>query len=110
MLVGGIAKQSGPFWSAECEPIGAFTQGTSIADAIDMLRSLIELQVDRDGFHVAVTDFGAAVRRLIFVRVGPAFVHRSQPRRARAVGPRGSICPCPTFARTRSPSFGRTAR
>lgn len=59
MLIGRIAKQSSPFWSAECEPIGAFTQGTSIADAIDMLRSLIELQVDSSGFHVKVTDLGA---------------------------------------------------
>jgi len=58
MLIGRIAKQSGPFWSAECEPIGAFTQGTSVEDAIDMLRSLIELQIDSAGFRAKVTDLG----------------------------------------------------
>lgn len=45
-------------WSADCEMIGAFTQGNGRDDACDMLRALVELQVDRKGFRAVVTEIG----------------------------------------------------
>lgn len=58
MLVGRIAKQGGPWWSAECEAIGAFTQGKSRRDAAAMLVELVEVMVERPGFTVTVTEVG----------------------------------------------------
>lgn len=45
-------------WSAECEMLGAFTQGNGRDDACDMLRALVDLQVDRKGFRALVTEIG----------------------------------------------------
>jgi DNA-binding XRE family transcriptional regulator/predicted RNase H-like HicB family nuclease len=56
MLVGRIAKEQGPFWSAEVESIGAFTQGHSRTEAFAMLADLIETMVDRRGFKVKIIE------------------------------------------------------
>lgn len=58
MLIGRIAKEEGPLWSAEVAAIGAFTQGTSRKDAASMLAEVIELMVGRAGFKVTVTEVG----------------------------------------------------
>jgi hypothetical protein len=61
MLTGKLRIGQGAehgLWSAECEMIGAFTQGKGRDDACDMLRALVELQVDRKGFRVVVTEIG----------------------------------------------------
>lgn len=60
MLLGRIARQEEPYWSADVEAIRAYTQGTSLDDAIDMLASLIRLQVDCAGFEVTITKVGVA--------------------------------------------------
>ena len=57
MILGRLQKQ-GDQWSADAEVIGAFTQGASLRDAIDMLASLIKLQVGRDGFEVTIREIG----------------------------------------------------
>ena len=58
ILIGRIAKQEGPFWSADVEAVGAFTQGTSRKDAASMLAGAIESLVDRAGSKVTVTEMG----------------------------------------------------
>jgi len=61
MLTGRLRAGQGAehgLWSAECEMIGAFTQGHGREDACDMLRSLVELQVDRKRFRAVVTVIG----------------------------------------------------
>jgi len=58
MLIGRIEKQEGPFWSAECPSIGAYTQGRSRADAADMLREVVELMVGQADFKATVTELG----------------------------------------------------
>jgi DNA-binding XRE family transcriptional regulator len=60
MLVGRIAKEEGPFWSAEVEAIGAFTQGRSRKEAFAMLGDLIETMVHRSGFSATVHEAGKA--------------------------------------------------
>ena len=55
MLIGHIEKQ-GRWWVAECEIIGAFTQGRSRNEAIGNLAEVIELRVDRDGFAATVSE------------------------------------------------------
>lgn len=69
MLLGRVAKQKGPFWSADIESIGAHTQGTSRADAIDMLASLVRLQVGHDGFEVTITEVGTDDDGATIVRI-----------------------------------------
>ena len=59
MLIGQIAKQGGTYWSADIDAIGAYTQGTSRHDAMDMLRELVELMVERPGFKATVTELGS---------------------------------------------------
>jgi DNA-binding XRE family transcriptional regulator len=56
MLIGRIAKETGPWWSAECEVIGAFTQGRSRKDAAAMLADCIEAKIGRSGLKVTVTE------------------------------------------------------
>ena len=58
MLFGRIAKESGPWWSAECEIIGAFTQGKSRRDAMAMLADCIDTKVNCAGFKTIVTAAG----------------------------------------------------
>lgn len=69
MLVGRIAKEEGPFWSAEVEAIGAFTQGRSRSEAFEMLADLVETMVERPGFQVTVTAAGRATDGAIHVLV-----------------------------------------
>lgn len=56
MIIGQIAKQEAPYWSADCEVVGAFTQGISRKDAAAMLAEVIELMVNRKGFKVTVKE------------------------------------------------------
>jgi DNA-binding XRE family transcriptional regulator len=59
MLIGRIAKERGPWWSAHCEIVGAFTQGRSRKDARAMLADCIETKVNHPGFKVIVTELAA---------------------------------------------------
>ena len=59
MLIGRIAKEPGPWWSAECDLVGAFTQGRSRKDARAMLADCIETKINRAGFKVSVTELAA---------------------------------------------------
>lgn len=58
MLIGKIAKESGPWWSAEVDLIGAYTQGRSRKDAAAMLVDLVETMLEREGVRVTVTEVG----------------------------------------------------
>lgn len=58
MLIGRVAKEEGPFWAAECEAIGAFTQGNSRAEAFEMLADLVETMINRPGFKASVAEIG----------------------------------------------------
>jgi len=57
MLHGRFLKQRGG-WSAECEAIGAFTQGVSRKDAAAALADVVELRVG--GFRATVTQLARA--------------------------------------------------
>lgn len=63
MLVGRIAKDEGPLWGVEVEAIGAWTQGRSRREAIDMLVDLVETMIEtelkRPGVTVTVTVLGS---------------------------------------------------
>jgi|SRR6185312_16979890 hypothetical protein len=54
MLHGRFLKQRGG-WSAECEAIGAFTQGVTRKEAAAMLAEVVELIVDHKRFRATVT-------------------------------------------------------
>lgn len=69
MLIGQIAKQEGPFWSADVDAIGAYTQGTSRQNAIEMLKGLVELMIERPGFEATVTELGATGEKSFAVMV-----------------------------------------
>ncbi len=56
MLTGRIVKAEGVWWLAECEILGAVTQGRSRKDASAMLADCIETKVSRKGFKVIVTE------------------------------------------------------
>ncbi len=56
MLVGKIEKSTHGLWAADCELIGAHTQGTSRSDAREMLADCIEVQTNRRRFKVTVTE------------------------------------------------------
>jgi DNA-binding XRE family transcriptional regulator len=58
MFIGQIAKASGSLWSAECEIIGAFTQGKSRKDSLVMLADCIEAKVDHAGFKATAREIG----------------------------------------------------
>ena len=55
MLIGHIEKQ-GRWWVAECEIVGAFTQGRSRTEAMENLAEVVELRVDRVGFAATVSE------------------------------------------------------
>jgi hypothetical protein len=64
MLHGRFLKQRGG-WSAECEAIGAFTQGVSRKDAAAALADVVELRVgelrvDTKRFRATVTQLARA--------------------------------------------------
>lgn len=56
MLRGRISKAEGEYWLAECEAVGAVTQGRSRRDAQAMLADCIETKVSRHGFKVTVVE------------------------------------------------------
>ena len=58
MLTGRIVKGGPPCWCAECEIIGAYTDGTSRKDALMMLADCIETKIDHAGLKVTVTEIG----------------------------------------------------
>lgn len=58
MLVGRIRKEEGPFWSADVDAIGAYTQGDSRKDAAAMLVDLVQTMVGRPGFKATVSEIG----------------------------------------------------
>lgn len=64
MLVGRIAKDAGPLWEVEVETIGAWTQGRSRKEAIEMLvdlvQTMIETELKRANVEVTVTVLGSA--------------------------------------------------
>lgn len=60
MLAGRIEKEAGPWWYAECDAIGAYTQGTSRRHAATMLADAIETKIGRDGLGVRVIEIGRA--------------------------------------------------
>jgi hypothetical protein len=58
MLVGVIAKQEEPFWSADVEAIGLHTCGDSREDAAAMIKDAIDGFIAIDGFEVTVIEAG----------------------------------------------------
>jgi hypothetical protein len=54
MLTGKIMKQKTPWWTAECEIIGAWTQGRSRKEAMEMLADCIETKINRREIKVTV--------------------------------------------------------
>lgn len=58
MLIGVVAKQQGPFWSADADMIGAHTQGMSRKEAVEALVANIDLLVESPGFKAAADDAG----------------------------------------------------
>lgn len=71
MLIGHIEKQ-GRWWVAECEIVGAFTQGRSRAEAMENLAEVVELRVDRGGFEAKVTELEKEGRNRFAVLVEPS--------------------------------------
>lgn len=65
MVVARITKRESPFWSVECDTIGAYTFGESLEDAISVLEGWLRVTLhDIEGHH----DFEA---RVIGVRLDP---------------------------------------
>ena len=58
MLIGQIAQQEGPFWSADIDEIGAHAQGKSRKDALVELAALVEVIVESPGFKVNISEGG----------------------------------------------------
>ena len=71
MLVGTIAKQEEPFWSADVEAIGLHTCGESREDAAAMIKDAIDGLIDRQGFEVTVMEAGPAGSDELTVLVVP---------------------------------------
>ena len=71
MLIGHIEKQ-GRWWVAECEIVGAFTQGRSRTEAMENLAEVVELRVDRDGFAATVSELEKRGRNAFTVIVEPS--------------------------------------
>jgi hypothetical protein len=71
MLIGHIEKQ-GRWWLAECEVVGAFTQGRSRAEAMENLVEVVELRVDREGFAARVSVLEKRGRNAFAVIVEPS--------------------------------------
>jgi hypothetical protein len=67
MIIGRVAKQEGPFWSAEAELLGAFTHGESRKEAFEVLAELIESMVDRPGFKVTIGAYPAGGEGAVLV-------------------------------------------
>ena len=71
MLIGHIEKQ-GRWWVAECEIVGAFTQGRSRTEAMKNLAEVVELRVNRDGFEATVRELEKQGRNAFAVIVEPS--------------------------------------
>jgi DNA-binding XRE family transcriptional regulator len=71
MLIGRIEKQ-GRWWVAECEIVGAFTQGRSRTEAMKNLAEVVELRVNRDAFKATVTELEKQGRSAFAVIVEPS--------------------------------------
>jgi DNA-binding XRE family transcriptional regulator len=69
IITGIIKKQEGPWWSAEAEAIGAFTQGRSRRGAAMMLKDLVETMIDQAGFRATVKDVGVSPNGVVSVFV-----------------------------------------
>lgn len=67
IITGIIKKQEGPWWSAEAEAIGAFTQGRSRRGAATMLKDLVETMIDLPGFRATVKDVGVSAGGVVNV-------------------------------------------
>lgn len=76
MIPGQIAKGKSGFWTADCDIAGIHTQGTSKADAMEMLAAAFEDVVDVQGFKVKVTETGEG---------GEVLVEASDPGRLLAI-------------------------
>lgn len=59
MMITGRIWKDGNDWLAESETVDVCTQGTSQADAVEMLADAIETLVDRSGFKVYVGSVGS---------------------------------------------------
>lgn len=71
MLIGHIEKR-GRWWVAECEIVGAFTQGRSRTEVMENLSEVIELRVGRDGFKAKVSELEKVGRNAFVVLVDPS--------------------------------------
>jgi len=71
MLIGNIEKH-GRWWVAECEIVGAFTQGRSRAEATKNLAEVVELRVAKPGFEVKVSELEKHGRNSFSVLLEPS--------------------------------------
>lgn len=69
IITGIIKKQEGPWWSAEAEVLGAFTQGRSARGAAAMLKDLVETMIDRPGFRAKVKTVSVSTGGVVSVFV-----------------------------------------
>lgn len=69
MVVTGIIKNEGRWWSAHVDDIGAFTQGRSKKAAMVMLEDLVMTMIDWPGVIVMVRDIGASSAGIVSVIV-----------------------------------------
>ncbi len=67
MLIGRIEKQEGPFWSADIDVIGAYTQGRSRREARAMMVELVEMMVDKPQFRITLADYPAGGEGTVYV-------------------------------------------
>ena len=58
MGVQGRIFEDGGFWLAEVPILEAMTQGTSMEDALDMVKDMVETLANRPGFSVTVHSCG----------------------------------------------------
>ena len=71
MLIGTIEKH-GRWWAATCEIIGAFTQGRSRTEAMEMLAEVVELRVEQRGFKASVTEIESHGPNALSVLIEPS--------------------------------------
>lgn len=71
MLIGYVEKQ-GRWWVAECEIVGAFTQGRTKSEALENLAEVVELRVGKAGFAAKVTEVSKVQRNRFTVLIDPS--------------------------------------
>jgi DNA-binding XRE family transcriptional regulator len=69
LVLTGRITRDGADYLAECDVIGAFTQGTSRKDAMAMLADCIETMIDPTRIRVRVTEAGEESHGVYSVRV-----------------------------------------